>query len=143
MTQAEKGDRFRALHLRDRAFVLPNPWDLGTARVLEHLGFEALATTSSGFAFSVARQDNTVVRQDAIAHIAAMASATALPINADLENGFGDTPETCAETIRLAAHAGAARSERFYARPAKCATNGTFEWARDAATSRELRELLG
>jgi 2-methylisocitrate lyase-like PEP mutase family enzyme len=108
MTQAEKGDRFRALHLRDRAFIIPNPWDLGTARILEHLGFEALATTSSGFAFSVGKQDNTVAREDAIAHIAAIASATDLPINADLENGFGDAPETCAETIRLAAHAGAA-----------------------------------
>lgn len=107
MTQAEKGERFRALHYRDRAFIIPNPWDLGTARILEHLGFEALATTSSGFAFSVGRRDNTISRDDAIAHVAAMASGTSLPINADLENGFGDAPEACAETIRLASAAGA------------------------------------
>lgn len=107
MTQAAKGERFRALHQRDRAFIIPNPWDVGTARILERLGFEALATTSSGFAFSVGRRDNTVSRDDAITHVAAMVSSTDLPINADLENGFGDDPEACAETIRLAAAAGA------------------------------------
>jgi 2-methylisocitrate lyase-like PEP mutase family enzyme len=107
MTQAEKGRAFRALHARDKAFIIPNPWDAGTARLLAHLGFEALATTSAGYAFSIGQRDNTIDRAQMIAHVAAIAAATNLPISADLENGFGDTPETAAETIRLAAAAGA------------------------------------
>lgn len=106
LTQAEKGKRLRALHERDRAFIIPNPWDIGTARLLEHLGFEALATTSMGYAFSAGKRDNTVDREQIIQHIAAIASATDLPVSADLENGFGDAPEAAAETIRLAAQAG-------------------------------------
>ena len=105
-TQAEKGKAFRALHERDRAFVIPNPWDIGTARLLAHLGFEALATTSMGFAFSNGQRDNTPTRDEAIAHCRAIASSTDLPVNADLENGFGDAPEAAAETIRLAAASG-------------------------------------
>lgn len=105
-TQAEKGIAFRALHERDGAFIIPNPWDVGTARLLARLGFEALATTSAGYAFSVGRRDNTVGRDRMIAHVGAIASATDLPVSADLENGFGDDPETVAETIRLAAAAG-------------------------------------
>lgn len=105
-TQAEKGRCFRALHERDRAFVIPNPWDVGTARLLAHLGFEALATTSMGYAFSIGRRDNTLDRQETMAYASAMASATNLPVSADLENGFGDEPEIVAETIRLAADAG-------------------------------------
>jgi 2-methylisocitrate lyase-like PEP mutase family enzyme len=107
MTQAEKGRAFRALHARDKAFIIPNPWDAGTARLLAHLGFEALATTSAGYAFSIGQRDNTIDRAQMIAHVAAIAAATNLPISADLENGFGDAPETAAETIRLAAAAGA------------------------------------
>ena len=107
LTQAEKGQRFRALHERDGAFIIPNPWDVGTARLLAHLGFEALATTSMGYAFSVGKLDNTVGRDPIMKHIAAIASATDLPVSADLENGFGDDPEVVAETIRLAAAAGA------------------------------------
>jgi 2-methylisocitrate lyase-like PEP mutase family enzyme len=106
LTQSEKGRLFRALHERGHAFVIPNPWDVGTARLLAHLGFEALATTSMGYAFSVGRQDNTVARDEIMKHIAAIASATDLPVSADLENGFGDEPEIVAETIRLAAAAG-------------------------------------
>lgn len=105
-TQEEKGVAFRALHERDRAFIIPNPWDVGTARLLEHLGFEALATTSAGFAFSLGRQDNTVGRELVLKHVADLSSAVDLPVSADLENGFGDEPETVAETIRLAAAAG-------------------------------------
>ena len=105
-TQAEKGSAFRALHERDSAFVIPNPWDVGTARLLARLGFEALATTSAGYAFSVGQRDNTIGRDRMITHVAAIASATDLPVSADLENGFGDSPETVAETIRLAATAG-------------------------------------
>ncbi len=104
--RAEKGKAFRALHERDGAFIIPNPWDVGTARLLTHLGFEALATTSAGYAFSAGKRDYTVGRDEMLAHIGAIASATPLPVSADLENGFGDDPETVAETIGLAAAAG-------------------------------------
>ena len=106
VTQAEKGRAFRALHERDDAFIIPNPWDVGTARLLAHLGFDALATTSMGYAFSVGRRDNTLNRQETLAYASAIVSATNLPVSADLENGFGDAPESVADTIRLAAAAG-------------------------------------
>jgi len=106
-TQAEKAHQFRALHQRDKAFVIPNPYDIGTARLLEQLGFEALATTSSGFAFTLGRRDYGLRREQVLTHISALNSATGLPVSADLENGFGLEPETAAETIRLAAMAGA------------------------------------
>jgi len=105
-SQMEKARDFRALHERDSAFIIPNPWDVGTARLLAHLGYEALATTSAGYAFSVGRRDNTVGRDEMMAHVAAIASATQLPVSADLENGFGDDVGTVAETIRRAAAAG-------------------------------------
>jgi 2-methylisocitrate lyase-like PEP mutase family enzyme len=104
----ERGTRFQELHRRPGAFLLPNPWDAGTARLLAGLGFEALATTSAGFAFSQGLRDNCVGRDAALRHVAAIAAATPLPVSADLENGFGDAPETVAETIRRAAAAGAA-----------------------------------
>src|SRR5665213_624340 len=107
-SQAEKGEIFRALHLRDGAFIIPNPWDIGTARLLAKTGFEALATTSVGYAFSVGRQDHGISRDEMIAHATALAAATDLPLSADLENGFGEDPETVAETIRMAADAGLA-----------------------------------
>src|SRR5713101_6280963 len=106
VTQADKGRAFRALHQRDRAFIIPNPWDPGSARLLAQRGFEALATTSAGFAFSVGQRDNSVGRDLMIAHVAAIASATDLPVSADLENGYGDDAEAVAETIRRAAAAG-------------------------------------
>ena len=105
-TQEEKGSAFRALHERDSAFIIPNPWDIGTARILAQLGFEALATTSAGYAFSVGQRDNTIGRDAMMAHVSAIVSATELPVSADLENGFGDEPETVAETIQLAAATG-------------------------------------
>lgn len=105
-TQEEKGIVFRALHERDTAFIIPNPWDIGTARLLAHSGFEALATTSAGYAFSIGQRDNSVGREKMIAHVRDIVSATDLPVSADLENGFGDDPETAAETIRLGAEAG-------------------------------------
>jgi 2-methylisocitrate lyase-like PEP mutase family enzyme len=105
-TQAEKGGTFRALHERDRAFIIPNPWDIGSARLLAHVGFEALASTSMGYAFSIGLRDGAVGRDRMMPHLAELASATDLPVSADLENGFGDSPETVAETIRLAAAAG-------------------------------------
>src|SRR5437763_5018473 len=107
-TQAEKGSAFRALHERDHAFIIPNPWDVGTARLLAHLGFEALATTSAGYAFTVGQRDNTISREQMMVHVAAIAAATPLPVSADLEHGFGDAPEVVAETIRLGAEAGLA-----------------------------------
>ena len=107
-TQQEKGQAFRALHARGSAFLIPNPWDAGTACLLAALGFEALATTSAGYALSIGKLDGAVGREAMIAHVAAIASATELPVSADLENGFGDAPEYAAETIRLAAGAGAA-----------------------------------
>jgi 2-methylisocitrate lyase-like PEP mutase family enzyme len=108
ITQAEKGAAFRALHHRDGAFIIPNPFDAGTARLLTHLGFEALATTSAGYAFSLGQRDKTVGREQMMIHVKAIVDATPLPVSADLENGFGDDPETVAETIRLAAAAGLA-----------------------------------
>jgi len=107
-TQAEKGEIFHALHQRKQAFIIPNPWDIGTARLLAHLGFEALATTSMGYAFSVGQRDMTLNREQTLAYAAAIVSATDLPVSADLEKGFGDTPEIVAETIRLAAGTGLA-----------------------------------
>ncbi len=107
-TQAEKGRAFRALHERDEAFIIPNPWDVGTARLLAHLGFEALATTSAGYAFSAGKKDNSAGREETLEHVSVIAAATDLPVSADLENGFGDSPEAVAETIRLAAAAGLA-----------------------------------
>src|SRR5713101_4027609 len=106
LTKSQKGAAFRALHEREAAFIIPNPWDVGTARLLARLGFEALATTSAGYAFSVGQRDNTIGRDTMLAHVGAIASATDLPVSADLENGFGDDPETVAETIRLAAATG-------------------------------------
>jgi len=105
-TQAEKARAFRALHQRDGAFVIPNPWDVGSARILAGLGFEALASSSAGFATSIGKTDYQPGREAVIGHCAGLAAATALPVSGDLENGFGDSPEAAAETIRLAAGAG-------------------------------------
>ena len=105
-TQAEKGKQFRELHERERAFIIPNPWDAGTARMLAQLGFEALATTSAGYAFSRGTVDGAVGRDAMMAHVADLVAATDLPVSADLENGFGDSAETAAETIRMGAALG-------------------------------------
>ncbi|MEN3330623.1 MAG: hypothetical protein V7638_5430 [Acidobacteriota bacterium] len=107
LTQAEKGAAFAELHRRAGTFIIPNPWDVGSARLLAHLGFEALATSSAGYAFSSGKPDNAVGREAMLDHAAAVAAATDLPVSIDLENGFGDTPEIVAETIRLAAATGA------------------------------------
>lgn len=105
-SQMEKGRLFRWLHEREGAFIMPNPWDAGTARLLASLGFEALATTSAGYAFSVGQPDNTIGRDAMLAHVADMSSATELPVSGDLENGYGDTPSAVAETFRLAGATG-------------------------------------
>jgi 2-methylisocitrate lyase-like PEP mutase family enzyme len=107
-SQTAKAERFQALHARPGAFVIPNPWDAGTARILERLGFEALTTTSAGLAFVLGRRDGTgeVSREETLANAKAIVEATDLPVAADLENGFGHTPEAAGETIRLAGEAG-------------------------------------
>lgn len=107
-TQAEKAAAFRALHERPGAFIIPNPWDAGTARLLAWLGFEALATTSLGFANSLGRPDgtNAVSRSEVLENCRMIAGATDLPVNADLENGYAPEPRAAAEIIRLAAQAG-------------------------------------
>lgn len=109
ITQAEKARAFRALHERSKILVMPNPWDAGTAKLFASLGFEALATTSLGFASSLGRVDGTlsVTREELIANCRAIASATDLPTNADLENGYADDPDEAATIIRMAAEAGA------------------------------------
>ena len=107
LTQSEKGAAFAELHRRTGTFIIPNPWDVGSARLLAQLGFAALATSSAGYAFSIGKPDNAVGREAMLAHAAAVAAATDLPVSIDLENGFGDAPEIVAETIRLAAATGA------------------------------------
>ena len=105
-TQQEKGDAFRALHQGD-PFVIPNPWDAGSAKVLAGLGFKALATTSGGFAFTLGRPDGQVTLDDTRAHVTSLAGATDLPISVDLENGYGPSPEDAARAITGVAEAGA------------------------------------
>lgn len=105
LTQADKALRFQALHRRPKTFVIANPWDAGTARILTALGFSALSTTSAGLAFTLGKRDGTgtVTREQALANAKSIVDATDLPVAADLENGYGHSPEAAAETIRLAA----------------------------------------
>lgn len=108
ITRDQKYDAFRALHERPGAFVIPNPWNAGTARILTALGFEALATTSAGYAFAVGRRDGVagLSREETLENAKSIVDATDLPVSADLEEGFGRSPESCATTIRLAAEVG-------------------------------------
>ena len=107
-SQSARAEAFRSLHDRPGIFAIPNPWDAGSASILATLGFEALATTSAGFAFSIGRPDaqGAIGRDETLANARAIVVATSLPVSADLENGFGDEPDACAETIRLAAATG-------------------------------------
>jgi len=104
--QSEKAHRFRALHEGPEAFVIANAWDAGSARILSALGFKALASSSGACAGVLGRRDGMITRDEALAHCKVIVEATDLPVSADLEQGFGDTPESAAETIRLAAAAG-------------------------------------
>ena len=108
MDLTKRAEAFRELHCRPRIFAIPNPWDAGSAIALTQMGFEALATTSAGLAYALGRADghSAVSRDETLANAAAIAAATPLPVSADLENGFGDTPDDCALTIRAAADAG-------------------------------------
>src|SRR5437870_8856000 len=105
-SQSDKAARFRALHRGPGAFLIPSPWDAGSARALAGLGFQALATSSGACAGTLGRRDGKVTREEALAHARAIVMATELPVSADLETGFGDTPAAAAETIRLAAGVG-------------------------------------
>ena len=107
-TQIQKGEVFKALHESNGIFVTPNPWDAGSAKMLTAIGFKALATTSAGLAFSIGKPDGlaAVTRDETLNNIASIVEATHLPVSADLENGFGDEPEDCADTIQLAATLG-------------------------------------
>ena len=105
-TQHEKALQFRALHDGTDVFVIPNPWDIASARILSGFGFKALATSSAAAAASVGKKDGELTRDEALAHARLLVNATELPVSADLEKGFGDTPDVVAETIRLAADAG-------------------------------------
>ena len=107
-TQAELAEAFRGLHERAGAFVIPNPWDVGSARVLAGMGFEALATTSSGFAYAMGKRDNTTSRDEVMAHLRALVANVDVPINADLGKAFGDDPETVAGAFREVAALGVA-----------------------------------
>ena len=112
--------RFRELHA-DGIFVMPNPWDVGSAKLLASMGFEALATTSAGLAWSLGKLDMQVTRDELVSHVAAVAAATSLPLNVDSERCFPDEPGGVAETVRLLADAGAAgcRSRTSIPRPAR------------------------
>ena len=107
-TIQEKANEFKALHQRPGIFVVPNPWDAGSARVLEIMGFKALATTSAGLAYSLGKPDGhaSINREETLQNAQSIVNAICLPVSADLENGYGDSPEACAETIRLAAAIG-------------------------------------
>src|SRR5262245_63390869 len=106
ITLEEKARRFRALHDGPGAFVIPNPWDVVSARLLGGLGFQALATSSAAAAATFGRRDGGLTQEQALAHSKSIVAATSLPVSADLEKGFGDEPEALAETIRLAAEVG-------------------------------------
>ncbi len=106
LTQNEKAVRFRALHDGPGAFVIPNPWDVGSALILAGLGFEALATSSAASAVAIGRKDGQLTRDQALAHARSIVEAVDLPVSADLERGFGDSPEAVAETVRRAAEVG-------------------------------------
>src|SRR5262245_31650774 len=105
-SQSDKATRFRALHQGPGAFLIPNPWDAGSARILAGMGFQALATSSGAEAGVLGKRDGKVQREEALAHARAIVEATDLPVSADLEKGFGDDPKVAAETIRLAAGVG-------------------------------------
>jgi 2-methylisocitrate lyase-like PEP mutase family enzyme len=107
VSAADRRARFRELHREDRLFVMPNPWDVGSARLLEQLGFPALATTSAGFAWSLGKPDQQVMQDELVAHVAAVAAAVSVPLNVDSERLYPDEPGGVAQTVRLLAEAGA------------------------------------
>jgi len=134
ITQTEKARAFKALHEKAEAFIIPNPWDLGSARLLEGLGFEALATTSGGFAHSLGRIDGMATLDETIEHCRLLCAATDLPVSADLENCFADEPRMAASAILRAAQAGVVGGsiEDYTRDPANPITN--LIWRSSAST---------
>lgn len=142
-TQSEKAHSFRALHEMPETFVVANAWDAGSARILTALGFKALATSSGASAGVLGRVDGKVTREEALAHCKAIVDATDLPVSADLEKGFGDTPQAAAETIRLAAGIGLVGGsiEDATGDPAKPLFDGAHAQARIAAAVEAARSM--
>jgi 2-methylisocitrate lyase-like PEP mutase family enzyme len=140
-----KGAEFRALHEQEGAFIIPNPWDVGTARILAALGFQALATTSAGMAFALGLPDGGVTKETALAHCRTIVNATNLPISADLEKGFGDSPQAVAETVLAAAGTGLAGCsiEDYTGDPADPIFPFTLAVERIEAASEALRTIPG
>ena len=126
MNADERRARFRELHEREQLFLMPNPWDAGSARILATAGFEALATTSAGFAWTLGKDDQQVTRDELVAHVEALSAATDLPLNVDSERCYPDEPGGVAETVRLLAEPAprAARSRTTTRRPARSTTSG-------------------
>ncbi|MDT4951913.1 MAG: hypothetical protein QOJ02_51 [Acidobacteriota bacterium] len=143
VAQIEKAERFKALHERAGAFVIPNPWDIGSARLLAGLGFEALATTSAGFANSLGRLDGQVSRDEVLEHCRSLCVATDLPVSADLENCFADDPAEVGETILLGARAGLAGGsiEDYSGEPSKCIYDFGLAVERVQAAAEAARSL--
>jgi len=113
VTQKERAERFRVLHAGPGAFVIANAWDTGSAKILEGLGFPAVATSSAAAAMAIGKKDGQLTREEALAHAGDVVRATEVPVSADLENGFGDRPEAVAETVELAAAVGLAGCTAF------------------------------
>jgi 2-methylisocitrate lyase-like PEP mutase family enzyme len=134
--------RFRELHARDQLFVMPNPWDVGSAKLLESLGFEALATTSAGFALAIGRRDQTVTRDELVEHVRQLAAATALPLNVDSERLYPDDPGGVAETVALLAEAGAAGCSVEDYDPARGRIDDVGVAAERVATAAEAAHVL-
>jgi len=134
---------FRALHEGAGAFVIPNPWDVGSARILAAMGFKALATTSAGMAYGLGVCEGEVTREAQLDHLRMLAAATPLPVSADLEKGFGDTPECVAETIRVVSETGIAGGsiEDFTGDLSDPIFDKSFAIERIAAASEACREL--
>ena len=140
-----KAAAFRKLHKAPSAFIIPNPWDIGSARILASLGFKALATTSAGMAFGLGQQEGKVSKADALAHCRMIAAATPLPVSADLEKGFGDSPQEVAQAIRDAAETGLAGGsiEDHTGRPEDPIFDFTLAVERIHAASEAARALPG
>lgn len=143
VTQAEKAQRFQALHAGSEIFVIPNPWDPGSARLLQALGYKALATTSAGYAFSLGKLDGQVGLDDMIEHCRAMCAATDLPVSADLENGYADDPKTAAQALVRGAEAGLVGGsiEDYSGDPAKPTYDFTLAVERVQAAAEAVRKL--
>ena len=142
-TQPEKAQRFQALHERAGVFVIPNPWDVGSARILESLGYEALATTSAGYAFSTGRLDGAVGLDEMIEHCRILCAATSLPVSADLENGYADDPKTVAKALMRGAEAGLVGGsiEDFSGNPAKPTYDFSLAVERVQAAAEAVKKL--